>query len=140
MNTKICSRCKETKEVSQFCKMTKSRDGYQPACKFCMADSWRRSRNNKLDHYKKVQKAREDRWVVRFNQWKTTQSCLICKEDHIECLDFHHLDPAVKDGDVSDMVRNVGWNTLMNEVQKCVVLCANCHRKYHAGIFSFIEV
>lgn len=38
-----------------------------------------------------------------------------------------------KDGNVSDLFR-YGKKRLMKEIEKCVILCANCHRKVHAGV------
>ena len=49
------------------------------------------------------------------------------------CLDFHHTDAADKEATVSELVN--GQNSLpviVAEMQKCIVLCANCHRKLHA--------
>jgi hypothetical protein len=49
-------------------------------------------------------------------------------------LEFHHRNPAEKDEDIARAVQ-AGWalERLQAEVAKCVVLCANCHRKLHAG-------
>jgi hypothetical protein len=60
--------------------------------------------------------------------------CLVCKEKEKACLDFHHL--GNKDVLVSTML---GWNDkrVRDEINKCVVLCANCHRKHHAGLLDF---
>ncbi|QGZ16283.1 putative HNH endonuclease [Erwinia phage Hena1] len=48
-------------------------------------------------------------------------------------MDLHHLDEETKDANVSDLMRR-GTKKLIAEMNKCVVLCANCHRKVHAGI------
>jgi hypothetical protein len=51
------------------------------------------------------------------------------------CLDFHHADPAEKDIDPAQAVSLKGWSIdrIRAEIAKCAVLCANCHRKAHAG-------
>lgn len=61
--------------------------------------------------------------------------CIVCGEQEKACLDFHHL--SDKDAVISQML---GWNDkrVKEEISKCVVLCANCHRKHHAGILSYI--
>ena len=63
---------------------------------------------------------------------KDSLKCYQCGEDHIAVLDFHHLDPLQKDGNVSTAWAN-GWSTkkIDDEIAKCVVLCSNCHRKHH---------
>lgn len=43
-------------------------------------------------------------------------------------MDFHHLDPSGKDRSVMEMVKYAGWDRLLEEIEKCVLLCANCHR------------
>lgn len=111
------------------------KDGYQSACKDCMADSWRRSRNKKKDHYKAVQKTREWKNRAAVKEWKQTQRCYVCGEDEPCCFDLHHLNPAEKEYDPSD-IAGVSVAAFMKEAAKCVVLCANCHRKAHAGVIS----
>ena len=47
-------------------------------------------------------------------------------------LDFHHLDPSIKE---FNLTRNsIGWEKLKPELDKCVLLCSNCHRMIHAGV------
>jgi hypothetical protein len=49
-------------------------------------------------------------------------------------LDFHHTDPSKKDFIISKK-KSVSFNDCMRaELDKCVLLCANCHRERHAGI------
>ena len=49
-------------------------------------------------------------------------------------LAFHHLDPAEKDGSISRMMRDASnWKTIVKELRKCVMLCANCHTEVHDG-------
>ena len=53
-----------------------------------------------------------------------------CGENHISCLEFHHLDPTVKEGAVSNLIR-VSFERALKEIEKCIVLCSNCHKKEH---------
>lgn len=58
--------------------------------------------------------------------------CEKCPEKHPACLDFHHRNPSDGDVHVSDLVgslRSKEW--ILSEIKKCLVLCANCHRKLH---------
>lgn len=50
------------------------------------------------------------------------------------CLDFHHIDSSQKSFDIGKQFHIKAIGTIINEIKKCVVLCANCHRKVHAGI------
>ena len=61
--------------------------------------------------------------------------CICCGfNKHYSALDFHHLDPSIKE---FNLTRNsIGWNKLQSELDKCVLLCSNCHRMIHAGIIQ----
>ncbi len=50
---------------------------------------------------------------------------------NIAALDFHHLDPSQKDFSISD-TRTKSFANIKPELDKCVLLCANCHRELHA--------
>ena len=73
------------------------------------------------------QKIRED-----FDEYKSTLNCSKCGENHIACLDFHHVDPSKKDFSIYQ-IKKYAWGKekIEKELQKCVVLCSNCHRKLH---------
>jgi hypothetical protein len=60
--------------------------------------------------------------------------CACCgKTYHYSAMDLHHLDPTKKDGMVGEFVKTGTYKTLQEEIDKCVVLCAICHRLLHAG-------
>ena len=66
-----------------------------------------------------------------FKDYKKTLKCEKCDESHWACLEFHHIKNN-KDNAVSNMVAaGYGKDRIMKEVNKCMVLCANCHRKVH---------
>jgi len=73
----------------------------------------------------------------RYRAYKETLSCCECGhsgKDNAWSLDFDHLDPDNKVVSVSHLVTSgYGWERIMEEIAKCQVLCANCHRKkgYH---------
>ena len=73
------------------------------------------------------------RW---YNDYKSTLTCSMCPESESVCLDFHHKDPNKKEFSIGHQVASKGKATLMKEIKKCVVLCANCHRKLHAGLIK----
>jgi len=60
--------------------------------------------------------------------------CLLC--GYLKCmraLEFHHLDPKEKEIKISDNTTHT-WEKLVKELDKCVLLCSNCHVEVHAGI------
>ena len=70
-----------------------------------------------------------------FANYKSKLKCTKCDENASECLDFHHKESNKKDFTIANAVRD-GWGIekLVQEIEKCVVLCANCHRKLHTKI------
>jgi len=58
--------------------------------------------------------------------------CGYCKE--IKALDFHHIDESTKEFGLSDRGLTRSWEKTKEEVLKCVLLCANCHREVHSGV------
>lgn len=57
--------------------------------------------------------------------------CGYCKS--IAALEFHHKDPNEKDFGISAKGYTRSWERVKKELEKCVLLCANCHREIHAG-------
>jgi 5-methylcytosine-specific restriction endonuclease McrA len=67
--------------------------------------------------------------------------CQICGYKRcIEALEFHHLDPTQKDFGISHKGYTRRWETVKEEVEKCILLCANCHREVHAGKLQLPQV
>ena len=61
--------------------------------------------------------------------------CQICGYDRCaEAMEFHHLDFSGKDFGISEKGYTRGWKKVKEELSKCVMLCANCHREVHAGL------
>lgn len=69
-----------------------------------------------------------------FKEYKRKFECKRCGEDHPACLDFHHT--GEKESGVNELVsrKNTSKKRIEEEVSKCEVLCANCHRKEHAQL------
>jgi hypothetical protein len=66
-----------------------------------------------------------------FRELKSGMVCEHCGETHPSCLEFHHRDPASKLFEIAGAVASTSMVKLRAEMQKCSILCANCHRKVH---------
>lgn len=108
-----CVSCGQEKPVDDFY-FTKGKLG-QRTCKECVQKKQRAKYHFKQD------------WL---NNYKSNHPCEKCGCSKFYLLDFHHLDPAKKDYAISDN-SNVKIETLMMEIDKCIVLCSNCHREFH---------
>jgi len=61
--------------------------------------------------------------------------CIICGYNKcLEALEFHHRDPKKKDFGLSVRGLTRSWEKIKAEIDKCALICANCHREVHAGI------
>lgn len=129
---KTCTRCKQDKEVTEFYKTVRMKDGLQPSCKSCMNVSYNQSRKKKQPHYQKIARLRGRKNIDLMREWKEARGCKCCGENFGPCLELHHLDPEQKENDPSTLAIS-SFNAFLQEAEKCIVLCANCHRKVHAG-------
>lgn len=136
MDTKVCNRCGNEKPVSEF---HKKGTGYQWVCKDCRKAYHRQHYLANKEKY--IAGARKYKDAVRsnLNEIKSSLTCAACGEDEPCCLDFHHKDADVKEIAIATAV-NWGWSKerLQLELDKCIVLCSNCHRKFHAGITQLV--
>lgn len=95
---------------------------------------WKRThyQRNKQSYADRQRKVRDEvkQFIVDL---KSTLKCCRCDENHPACLDFHHEDESKKEFGIADAVTNkVSKTRILKEIQKCIVLCANCHRKEHS--------
>lgn len=68
---------------------------------------------------------KRDVWLRSF---KT--ECKFCGESRYPCLDFHHRDSGAKVATIA-LVRHWSRARLMAEIEKCDIVCSNCHRWHH---------
>lgn len=65
--------------------------------------------------------------------------CENCGYDRcLGALEFHHLDPTKKDFNISSKGYTRSWERVREELDKCVMLCANCHREIHVKLAASI--
>ena len=84
---------------------------------------------------KKITKQRAAESKIRTQEWfkeiKSKEVCVECGHDVYEDLDYHHKDPSTKVTSVSEMVGRFSRQRILDEIQKCEVLCKNCHMNHH---------
>ena len=67
--------------------------------------------------------------------------CSICGYNKcIQALEFHHFNAGEKDFGISAKGYTRSWNSIKMELDKCVLLCANCHREVHEGMTQLPQV
>lgn len=89
-------------------------------------------KKNKQAYFAKAARMRE-KVCAKIDEIKHEQGCKFCQERDPVCLDFHHLDEASKEKSVSRWAKSSSLKKALEEIGKCICVCANCHRKIHAG-------
>lgn len=141
------THCKHGHEFTPECPWATNWKGY--SCRVCLVCQRERMRR------KRAQPGFNERAAVNQKTWRTEHpeenrlrwqadharkkkvlndaragGCVRCPEKRLPCLDFHHRDPAEKDGNIGEF-RRYARKKLLAEIAKCDVLCANCHRMHH---------
>ena len=63
--------------------------------------------------------------------------CQICGYKKYQgALDLHHINPNQKEFNISQKGHSRSWDRVRKEIDKCMLVCANCHREVEAGIIS----
>ena len=64
---------------------------------------------------------------------KEAAGCAWCRFKHPCVLQFHHIDPETKSFDISSVYqKNRSWSEIEAEIDKCIILCGNCHLIHEA--------
>lgn len=125
---KTCSRCGAKRFLHKFHRRTKSKDGHQSWCKECSCIE--RVASYKRNPQKQREYARKRTTDIRKRLWTFLQSnpCVDCGEDNPIVLEFDHVRGTKVDAVALLVKDGYGWETIMSEIEKCDVRCANCHR------------
>lgn len=124
---KWCSRCKAEKPLEEFAKNSRKPDGKQAWCRSC-----------KNGHHQDYYTKNKESWLKKASTYRRSirekldqlkiEPCTDCgnKFDPV-CMDFDHIDDN-KERNISTMVGHNSWEHILIEIEKCELVCANCHR------------
>lgn len=116
---RICPMCNQNKSLKEFYSR-RGQQGMSTYCKIC-------TNKNTLDRQKSIKK--------KALEYKGG-CCEICGYNKFEgALEFHHLNPKEKDFNISS-IRQLSKFTekIKTELDKCILVCANCHREIHGNV------
>lgn len=89
---------------------------------------WYAKNREKVIAQVNVLKARKRK---EWQEFKATLACSKCGQAHPAIIDFHHIDRSHPKHSVNLLISHGRWAKALEEIKKCVVLCANCHRIVH---------
>lgn len=124
---KKCNQCGDQKPFSEF---NKKGNGYQHNCRKCQREWYKNYYTNSPTEKERL--FAKNKELKIFNR-KMVQElkeipCMDCGVSYpYYVMDFDHRDPNTKNREVALMLT---WSTatLLQEIEKCDIVCANCHR------------
>lgn len=125
---KVCCRCHTPKPLSEFTKSKARKDGYNPSCKVCHRAYVKQHYDENKPYYKNKARART-RQIREWLDDRKRQPCADCKQTFNPWqMDFDHkFDKKFDLGQAC--VLGLSFERIQDEVAKCDVVCANCHRQ-----------
>ena len=138
---KVCSRCNKEKNCSDFpIQRRKGKEFRRSECRECYNSYFRNYMKGNKTHVARVKKVKEQR-RKEVCEYKLTKGCEICGYNKTYwALEFHHRNPEEKKYNISSgMSDALKFDDLLEEINKCAVLCSNCHREVEAGITQLPE-
>lgn len=134
---KVCPRCSKSKEVNDFNWRSKTKGTKQSICKECQRQiNIEHYKNNSKDYKRRSQEFRI-KLKEKFAEWLSDKVCVDCGETDPVVLDCDHV-KGDKQANISEMLNDARpWQIILEELSKCEIRCANCHRRKTAKQFSW---
>lgn len=137
-----CANCPETSETKFAWRDAAhtTRHTFCDACRKAYKREWYQRHRDRIIKENAVHKRKRhlDTWQ-KIAAYLADHPCVDCGEADPVVLDFDHIEQKSKRGAVSKLRRDSSWEVTLNEIQKCVVRCANCHRRRTAKQFGWAE-
>lgn len=140
---KRCSKCQQLKGLSEFSYKNKEKGWLISYCRKCYGVYKKEHYLHNKEDYKKKRDMRRVKIKVanRANivRYLLSHPCVDCGETDLRVLEFDHV-AGKKVCSIGKMLTDtVLWSGILNEINKCVVRCANCHRKRTAKQFGWYK-
>lgn len=140
---KTCTKCNKKKIPEEFRKRSKNYDGLSCWCNECFREYERNKWKSSKDR-RESNKTKNKERILRNRQfifdWLKRYPCETCGEKDPIVLQFDHINKNEKSHNISEMI-HAGFSIekIKEEVQKCQVLCANCHARRTAKQFGWYK-
>jgi hypothetical protein len=140
---KICTKCGIQKDLLLFPARKSAKDEHSSWCRACYKENWDKRYYENHQHYRNTHnRSREKHRELNARkvfEYLRLHPCINCGESDPIVLEFDHRDRNEKTGSISNLIRNASWSRVQSEIQKCDVLCANCHRRKTAVEFEYMR-
>ncbi len=129
--TQRCYRCGERKPAADFAWRRKARNQRDSFCRPCRAAYKQEHYAANKQRYIAQAAARKRKLAVERTTYLirffASHPCEDCGETDPLVLEFDHL--GDKAFNVGSALRTRNWQSILDEIAKCEVVCANCHRR-----------
>jgi len=141
--TRCCSRCQETRPITDFAIKNKKTGRRATICRACRSAYGKAHyQKNKATYLARAQKNRKvfrSRNRSKVLDYLVGQSCVDCGEADPVVLEFDHRDGVEKEAEIASLIVARQWAKIATEIAKCDVRCANCHRRRTAEQFGWTK-
>lgn len=136
-----CGRCKDRKPVEEFAWRRKAKGQRDNYCRPCRSDykqeHYAANRQRYIDAADRRRKEVIAKRVAFLVAYLREHPCIDCGEKDPIVLEFDHL--RDKEFSVGKGIRDRAWKSVLDEMAKCEVVCANCHRRRTAKRGEFLR-
>jgi hypothetical protein len=134
-----CSSCEREKPVEEFGWRNKAKGLLSSYCLICKRE--KDKKHNKTISRQNSNKQRMNKWRDNNRQklleYLKDKCCIDCSESDPVVLDFDHQ--HTKSHNISGMLLHASWQRILEEITKCEIRCANCHRRRTAKQFGWFK-
>lgn len=128
---KVCTRCKKNKPISEF-GWRETKGNYQSSCKSCQREiskEWyANNREKQVQNSIRNSRKYRDLFTQKLFEYLKEHACVDCGQKNPVMLEFDHV-RGTKTNEISNLLGNrAQWDKIEQEIAKCDVRCANCHR------------
>lgn len=134
-----CKKCLIDKTSGEFTSSSRKKNKLDSTCKKCRAEVVRCKYNSTLDQSRQkkikandIRHIRNRKYILNYLK---THPCIDCGETDFIVLEFDHREN--KKYNISNLVGRAGIKLIQEEINKCDVRCANCHRRKTAKQFNW---
>ena len=126
---KTCSKCKLSKEETEFSFVNKEKSIRNTQCSECRKTYFKNWRSNHLNRHIQMVKERRDenrKWIIAYKEANPCKDCGNSFPFYV--MDFDHSPDQEKKFGIAQVGALKGRETLLAEIAKCDLVCSNCHR------------
>lgn len=139
-----CSKCRTLKPIEEFSFRFKEKEIRHVQCRECVRSTIKSHYTENRSYYLTKAQKRNNNYRELINtyiyQYLSQNPCVDCGESDVTVLEFDHRDRMTKIQAVSQLIRSqYPLEKIKEEISKCDVRCANCHRRKTAKEFNWFK-